>query len=178
MAFTDSLTGLPNRRYFDQAVARELAAIARGGPSAGVIEFDLDFFKEINDSRGHAAGDEVLRQIASLVSGTIRKADMFARYGGEEFILLLPGTSLPGATATAEKLRKQIEARAFKADEEEIRLTASFGVAELNTDPAISCYRSVDRALYRAKQQGRNRVEVMAPGGPEGTPEREATGAA
>jgi len=166
MAFTDSLTGLPNRRYFDQAVARELAAIGRGGPPAGVIEFDLDFFKEVNDTCGHAAGDEVLRQIAALVSGTVRKSDMFARYGGEEFILLLPGTALSGAAAAAEKLRKQIEEHVFGADGREIRLTASFGVAELNSDSAIS-YRSVDRALYRAKQRGRNRVEVMAPGDPD-----------
>lgn len=164
MAFTDSLTGLPNRRYFDQAVARELAAIGRGGPSAGIIEFDLDFFKEINDKNGHAAGDEVLRRIAPLVSGAIRKADVFARYGGEEFILLLPGTGLAGAAATAEKLRRLIESNVVLADGSEVRLTASFGVAELNAGSAINCYRSVDQALYRAKQKGRNRVEVLAPG--------------
>ena len=175
MAFTDSLTGLPNRRDFDQAVARELAAIARGGQAAGMIEFDLDFFKEINDKNGHAAGDEVLRQIAFLVGGTVRKADMFARYGGEEFILLLPGTPLKGAYVTAEKLRKLIESRVFRADGSEVRLTASFGVTELKSGPAINCYRSVDRALYHAKQKGRNRVEVLAPDGPEGqSPEQEA----
>ena len=167
MAFTDSLTGLPNRRYFDQAVARELAAIERGGPSAAVIEFDLDYFKEINDTRGHAVGDEMLRQLARLVSGAIRRSDMFARYGGEEFILLLPVTTLEGAEATAEKLRGYIEEQVFLADGQEIRLTASFGVAALDKSPAISCYRSVDRALYRAKKLGRNRVEIMSPDDPE-----------
>jgi diguanylate cyclase (GGDEF)-like protein len=166
MAFTDSLTGLPNRRYFDQAVARELAAIARGNQAAGLIEFDLDFFKEINDKYGHAAGDEVLRKIAVLASGAIRKADMLARYGGEEFILLLPGTPLKGAFVTAEKLRRLIESWVFVADGSEVRLTASFGVSELTTGPAINCYRSVDQALYRAKQKGRNCVEVLAPDDP------------
>ncbi len=172
MAFTDSLTGLPNRRYFDQAVARELSTIRRSGLAAGLIEFDLDFFKEINDSFGHAAGDAVLRQIAALVGKTIRQSDMFARYGGEEFILLLPRTNLEGARIAAEKLRAHIEAHVFSADGQEIRLTASFGVAELNTDPAISCYRAVDQTLYRAKQRGRNRVEVMAPNDPEGSRQR------
>jgi diguanylate cyclase (GGDEF)-like protein len=88
---------------------------------------------------------------------------MFARYGGEEFILLLPETTTDGAWAAAEKLRAQIEAETFQADGSEIRLTASFGVAELNKDPAMTCYRTVDRALYRAKQNGRNCVEVMPP---------------
>jgi len=101
------------------------------------------------------------------VSGTIRKSDMFARYGGEEFILLLPGTTLEGAGITAEKLRKHIEKQAFLADGHEIRLTASFGVAALDKSPAISCYRSVDRALYRAKKLGRNRVDIMEPDAPE-----------
>jgi diguanylate cyclase (GGDEF)-like protein len=160
MAFTDSLTGLPNRRYFDQAMARELAAIERGGPPASVIEFDLDHFKEINDSCGHAAGDEILRQVAGLVNGTIRKADMFARYGGEEFILLLPGTALEGAGEVAEKLRRRIEEHVFLADGHKVNLSASFGVAELSVNPATSFYRSVDHALYRAKQLGRNRVEA------------------
>ena len=161
MAFTDSLTGLPNRRYFDQAMARELAAIERGGPPASIIEFDLDHFKEINDTCGHAAGDEILRQVATLVNGIIRKADMIARYGGEEFILLLPATALDGAQEAAEKLRLRIEEHPFLADGQEVRLSASFGVAELSMDPAKSFYRSVDHALYRAKQMGRNRVEAV-----------------
>lgn len=167
MAFTDCLTGLPNRRYFDQAMARELAAIERGGPPAGVVEFDLDNFKMINDTCGHAAGDEVLRQVARLVSGAVRKSDMIARYGGEEFILLLPGTALEGAREAAEKLRKRIEEHVFIADGQEVGLTASFGVAELSVSPVMHCYRSVDHALYRAKQLGRNRVEVMEPDFPE-----------
>lgn len=167
MAFTDSLTGLPNRRYFDQAMARELAAIERGGPPASVIEFDLDHFKEINDTCGHAAGDEILRQVARLVSGTVRKADMFARYGGEEFILLLPGTALDGAREAAEKLRKHVEEHVFLVDGREVRLTASFGVAELSVNAVVSFYRSVDHALYHAKQLGRNRVEASEPTVPQ-----------
>ena len=166
MAFTDSLTGLPNRRFFDQAMARELAAIERGGASASVIEFDLDYFKEINDTCGHAAGDEILRQVAELVSGAIRKSDMFARYGGEEFILLLPGTAQEGAREAAEKLRKRIEEYAFLVDGREVRMTASFGVAELAAYRTVSYYRSVDHALYSAKQLGRNRVVVMEPDEP------------
>lgn len=160
MAFTDSLTGLPNRRTFDQAISRELAAIARGGAPAGIIEFDLDHFKEVNDTFGHFAGDEVLRQAARLVSDSIRKSDLFARYGGEEFILMLPETPLAGARQVAEKLRERIENSAFSVEGREIRITASFGVAQLDTSPAESCYRMVDRALYRAKQKGRNRVEA------------------
>ena len=163
MAFTDSLTGLPNRRYFDQELARAQGAIERGGNDASIVEFDLDNFKEINDCYGHDTGDEVLRQVASFVSGAIRKADMFARYGGEEFILLLPETSLEGAASAAEKMRAEISAHPFVTRNGEIRMTASFGVALLRSDPAINCYRTVDRALYRAKQKGRNRVEVMRP---------------
>jgi diguanylate cyclase (GGDEF)-like protein len=163
MAFTDSLTGLPNRRYFDQVMTRELSAIERGGPPASVIEFDLDHFKEINDTCGHEAGDEVLRQVAGLVSGAVRKADMFARYGGEEFILLLPGTALDGALEAAEKLRKRLEEHAFQIEGHQVRLTASFGVAELRGNPAVSFYRSVDHALYHAKQLGRNRVQASEP---------------
>jgi diguanylate cyclase (GGDEF)-like protein len=170
MAFTDSLTGLPNRRYFDQAMGRELAAIERGGPPASVVEFDLDHFKEINDTCGHAAGDEILRQVAELVSGTVRKADMFARYGGEEFILLLPGTALDGAREAAEKLRMRIEEHVFLADGQKVNLTASFGVAELSMNPVVGYYRSVDHALYHAKQLGRNRVEASAPAVPQEMP--------
>lgn len=163
MAFTDSLTGLPNRRYFDQEVARAQGAVARGGNPASIVEFDLDLFKEINDQFGHDTGDEVLRQVASFVSLAIRKADMFARYGGEEFILLLPDTTLSGAAIAAEKLRAGIEAHPFSVRGGVMHITASFGVAQLGGDSAVSCYRTVDRALYRAKQGGRNSVEVMRP---------------
>ncbi len=162
MAFTDSLTGLPNRRYFDQAMERALAAIQRGGKAASVIEFDLDFFKNINDSLGHTAGDEILRQIAALAGETTRKADLLARYGGEEFILLLPETPLEGAVTAAENLRRQIASHPFRSGDREIKLTGSFGVAEISVSSGANYYRAVDRALYRAKQKGRNCVCVEA----------------
>lgn len=160
MAFTDSLTGLPNRRYFDQAMERTLAIIARGGKPASIIEFDLDFFKNVNDTLGHTAGDEILRQIAALAGETTRKADLLARYGGEEFILLLPETPLDGAVTVAENLRRRIASHTFRAGGWEITLTGSFGVAEIRSDTGENFYRAVDRALYRAKQKGRNRICV------------------
>ncbi len=166
MAFTDSLTGLPNRRYFDQAMERELASIERGGKTASIIEFDLDFFKNINDSLGHTAGDEILRQVAALAGETTRKADLLARYGGEEFILLLPETPLEGAVTAAENLRRRIASHTFRSGGQEIKLTGSFGVAEISVNTGVNFYRAVDRALYRAKQKGRNCVcvEVMPDG--------------
>jgi diguanylate cyclase (GGDEF)-like protein len=160
MAYTDSLTGLPNRRYFDQAMARELAAIERGGKPASVIEFDLDFFKNINDSLGHIAGDEILRQVAALACEATRKADLLARYGGEEFILLLPDTPLDGAATVAENLRRRIASHTFRVGDQQISLTGSFGVVEIRADTGANFYRAVDRALYRAKQKGRNRIYV------------------
>lgn len=160
MAYTDSLTGLPNRRYFDQAMARELAAIERGGKPASVIEFDLDFFKNINDSLGHIAGDEILRQVAALACEATRKADLLARYGGEEFILLLPDTPLDGAATVAENLRRRIASHTFRVGDQQISLTGSFGVVEIRADTGENFYRAVDRALYRAKQKGRNRIYV------------------
>ena len=160
MAYTDSLTGLPNRRYFDQAMARELAAIERGGKPASVIEFDLDFFKNINDSLGHIAGDEILRQVAALACEATRKADLLARYGGEEFILLLPDTPLDGAATVAENLRQRIASHVFRVGDQQISLTGSFGVAEIRADTGENFYRAVDRALYRAKRKGRNRIYV------------------
>jgi len=160
MAYTDSLTGLPNRRYFDQAMARELAAIERGGKPASVIEFDLDFFKNINDSLGHIAGDEILRQVAALACEATRKADLLARYGGEEFILLLPDTPLDGAATVAENLRRRIASHTFRVGDQQISLTGSFGVVEIRADTGENFYRAVDRALYRAKRKGRNRIYV------------------
>ncbi len=173
MAFNDSLTGLPNRRYFDREIDRVLAGMARGGPAASVIELDIDHFKDVNDTYGHHAGDEVLVWIARLIAGAIRKSDLFARYGGEEFILLLPETPLESARAVAEKLRRLIEESVIAVEGHSIRVTASFGVAQLNMDTDGSYYRSVDRALYSAKSRGRNCVEAAPPTDPDGQYESE-----
>ncbi len=118
--------------------------------------FDLDFFKQINDSLGHSAGDRVLREMARLVGANLRDIDMFARWGGEEFTLILPDLELDSACHVAEKLRQLIQDATFG---DGVTVTASFGVTEFADDEVDALLRRADIALYQAKQHGRNRVE-------------------
>ncbi len=162
MAFSDSLTGLPNRRFFDEALKREAAAIARKGHDSSLIILDLDYFKQINDTYGHYVGDAVLKQVSELFKKALRSTDLLCRLGGEEFILLLPETNMRGALTAAEKLRKLLENHVFQAEGVSIRITASLGVMgftpmSLNTP---NYFAPADKALYIAKQNGRNRVEA------------------
>lgn len=157
---TDDLTGLANRRAFVELGTSALDQARRYDRALSLVMFDIDYFKKINDTHGHAAGDEVLRAVASAVKGTARAADTPGRWGGEEFALLLPETSGAAAAALAERLRRDVEALRVAHNGTALQCTCSFGVAErdqavLNLDALLG---AADAALYLAKAQGRNRV--------------------
>ncbi|MEQ1867242.1 MAG: diguanylate cyclase, partial [Micropepsaceae bacterium] len=165
MAATDILTGLPNRRHFVAQLEQELARLHRDkGRSASVLMLDADHFKTINDNFGHAAGDDALRHLAVLMQNKLRKVDTIGRVGGEEFALILPGATVPAAEAFAERLRKNVAATPVAYAEKVIPLTVSIGVAGMNVDDASGsdALMRADRALYRAKEHGRNKVAVEA----------------
>jgi diguanylate cyclase (GGDEF)-like protein len=161
-AMTDGLTGLPNRRSIEDTLKRMAAYAERTATPLGAVLFDLDHFKQINDLSGHEKGDEVLAAVGAVVSTTVRASDFVGRYGGEEFILLLPDTDRGDAIAIAEKVRVAIAEIDVAGVSRAI--SASFGVAAIPDDAAepTLLVRAVDRALYLAKAQGRNRVETLA----------------
>lgn len=158
LAYTDSLTKIYNRLHFAHFLDSEIDKAKRYGSKFSIIFFDLDHFKKVNDNFGHPVGDEVLEKITEIVSKANRSADIFARYGGEEFIILAPETDVSGALIHAERLRNDIEKYEFKTIG---HLTSSFGVTEFKpeTDDLESLMERVDKALYIAKEHGRNRVE-------------------
>ena len=157
LASTDELTGIANRRQFDRILKTEVQRAERYKAPLSVIMLDIDKFKLINDLRGHHAGDEVLILLAKLVSGMIRAQDTFARWGGEEFVILSPNHDLRGMQQFAEKLRTAIESYTFPNLP---TITCSFGVTEYKTGDTIdSLFHRADKALYSAKENGRNRVE-------------------
>lgn len=158
LSVTDPLTGIYNRKRFDEELGVEIARARRYADPLTLIMFDIDHFKAVNDSHGHAAGDLVLKEIAALVKSMIRSADVFSRWGGEEFLVLLPQTDLDGAYKMADKLRNSICAVSFSGVG---RVTGSFGVtAFTDIDDRDSFLKRVDDALYEAKDAGRNRVVV------------------
>jgi diguanylate cyclase (GGDEF)-like protein len=156
----DGLTEAYNRQAFDQALGREAARAVRYERPLGLLLFDIDHFKAINDQYGHMAGDEVLRQLASLVSRNIRQEDVFARIGGEEFALLVPEGNLWACRDAAERLRELVETTPFEFEGQLLRITCSFGVAQLGREDASGelLRKSADERLYLAKGAGRNRV--------------------
>jgi diguanylate cyclase (GGDEF)-like protein len=162
-AVTDALTGLANRRQFYEVLGREYERSQRFGTPLSLILLDIDDFKQINDSRGHLAGDAVLHGVAATLSELIREIDMAARYGGEEFAILLPQTAQEGAAQLAERLRREIASRPVRFGPDEIEgITASFGVAAGPEDSMtqIDLIASADAALYQAKRDGKNHVTV------------------
>ena len=157
LAGTDRLTGLYNRRKLDQILEDEVVRRRRYGSGFSVIMADLDRFKHVNDTYGHAVGDVVLVEFARLLKENTREADALARFGGEEFVIVCRHSSLDGCRALAEKMRETIAAHRFPTIGE---LTASFGVAGCREDDtAATLLARADAALYRAKKAGRNRVE-------------------
>jgi diguanylate cyclase (GGDEF)-like protein len=158
-AITDELTGLVNRRRFMEALDTEIARTQRRGERLSVLLADLDDFKRINDRFGHQAGDEALRTFASLLRASLREIDVAARLGGEEFGVLLPETGLKGGLVLAERLREHIAEHAVLVrDGKAVHLTASIGVAEYRSGSRDQLLRGADEGLYRAKQEGKNRV--------------------
>jgi diguanylate cyclase (GGDEF)-like protein len=161
-ALCDSLTGLLNRRAFDDILHREIERTQRSGTPRGLILIDLDRFKEVNDTRGHNAGDEVLRQVSALLRQAVRPSDTLARYGGEEFVLLVRSARPDETEAIAERLRESIEQCA--ALPFNVWLTASVGVAmSYPGETAAELLDRCDSALYASKRAGRNRVSVHPP---------------
>jgi two-component system, cell cycle response regulator len=161
-AMTDALTKLLNRHALGHTLARESAEARRYTRPLSCLMVDLDNFKTINDTYGHATGDLVLRQIAAVLREAVRGTDTVFRYGGEEFLVLLPETDLSGASALGEKIRAAAAARLFGEGARPFDLTLSIGVASLSGDESgVDMIARADSALYRAKKRGRNRVETL-----------------
>ncbi len=159
-ATTDPLTGVSNRLKFDQMLAGEILRSDRYKTPLGLVLFDVDHFKDVNDTYGHPIGDKVLVELARFVTGRIRNTDLLARWGGEEFILLLPGSDGRMAYLTAEKLRQELSLIPFEGVG---RVTCSFGVAQYaDGDTAQAVISRADKALYRAKINGRNQGELAS----------------
>ncbi|MBK8537793.1 MAG: diguanylate cyclase [Candidatus Competibacteraceae bacterium] len=165
LATTDPLTDLANRRHFLAQVELELELLQRYAKPAALLMIDLDHFKQVNDSYGHAAGDAVLRHFATVARHVLRKVDLLGRLGGEEFAALLPGTDPEGARQLAERLRQIIASSPVHTASGIITITVSIGVTlfALSDSAADTVLARADRALYRAKDEGRNRVEVDIP---------------
>jgi diguanylate cyclase (GGDEF)-like protein len=164
-AMVDGLTGIANRRHCEEALTAEISRADRLGTPLTLVLADLDDFKRINDEHGHAAGDEVLREFASVLRTTVRDSDLAGRWGGEEFLLLLPGADAAGGAQFAERVRASLAERSFLGHEKAVlAVTCSFGVAQQTAgSDERDLFAAADRALYRAKRQGKNRVEVDAP---------------
>lgn len=168
LVMRDGLTEIYNKRKHDEEAQREFARAARHGRPLAIVLFDLDQFKNVNDSYGHLCGDFVLKQVATLAGELLRPEQVFARVGGEEFAILCPETNIEGAEQLAEKLRHRIEGFDFQYAGFRVPVTCSFGVAELRSGmagPGI-LYEAADRALYAAKNAGRNRVMSDEPSRP------------
>lgn len=162
LARTDGLTGVANRRWFEEVAEQEVARAQRYQQPLSMILFDIDLFKQINDSHGHAAGDAVIRAAASAVREAVREVDFVARVGGEEFAILLPGIHQAQAVTTAERLRELIATSVASHQGLQLNFTASLGVSECRLDdPGFGALlHRADQAMYLAKQRGRNRVAV------------------
>ncbi len=150
LAMRDELTGAFNRRFLMETLAREQARAARLGGRLSVCMLDVDHFKQVNDRLGHAAGDQVLKQVAAVATRCLRGADVFGRFGGEEFLAVLPETDRPGALLVAERIRAAVQA--------ETGVTVTLGVAERAGEDVAALLAKADHALYRGKAAGRNRV--------------------
>jgi diguanylate cyclase (GGDEF)-like protein len=166
-AFTDALTGIPNRRSFDLTLEREWKRAQRSRQPLALLMLDVDHFKNLNDRHGHLVGDYCLREIASVLRrGLGREADFAARYGGEEFAILLIDTGIEGGRVVGESLRRSVEQyQCVGPDGGALSLTVSVGVASeipMQQEPSVTLVAAADKALYRAKRNGRNRVEVHA----------------
>ncbi|MCE5312112.1 MAG: GGDEF domain-containing protein [Nitrospiraceae bacterium] len=158
-AATDPLTGCLNRRALYKYLDHDISVAKRYGGNLSLIMFDIDRFKQINDTYGHQSGDKVLKDASELIISSIRKSDYISRYGGEEFIIVLPNTSHHIAIGLAERLRMKFSSRVLKVGGEGLTYTASFGVASMNKSSDIeSLVIDADRMLYMAKKAGRNMV--------------------
>jgi len=162
-ALVDPLTGLPNRRALMAQLAEEWSRVERYGGSLSVAMADIDHFKKVNDTYGHTAGDRILEQTAQVIASQCRQTDMTARYGGEEFVIIIPGEAGSSAAALVERCRNAVEEMRVTIENETIRITATFGVADTtNASSFESLIRAADEALYCGKESGRNMVVIAS----------------
>jgi diguanylate cyclase (GGDEF)-like protein len=156
----DGLTQIYNKRYFHETLEREVSRTRRYGRELGLLLFDIDHFKQKNDTYGHLAGDAILREMAALVRVKLRREDLFARVGGEEFGILIPEVGIKGVRDVAEKVRVVVEKGSFRFEKDVILMTVSVGIAVWlgGEDGPDQIYQRADESLYAAKQAGRNRV--------------------
>ena len=162
LAITDGLTGLYGRRYFVSRLEEEIVRSKTHDLKFSFLMGDIDFFKACNDTYGHLVGDAVLKEIARLIKETVREVDLVARYGGEEFGVILPETKKDGGVRVAERIRRKIEEHVFRAYDETLKITISIGVSAYSDDAeeAAALIDSADKAMYRAKSDGRNLVRT------------------
>ena len=159
-ALIDSLTGCMNKKQTEYLAEEFLKNFLRYNNPLSVLMFDIDFFKKVNDTYGHLAGDLVLKEVSNTIKSLVRDSDVCGRFGGEEFIVLAPNTKLNGALKLAKRIRKTIEKKKFEFESQIIKVTISIGITSASkTDSVFSLIERVDTALYAAKENGRNRVE-------------------
>ncbi len=163
LASRDALTGLLNRRALDERLAGEAARAARHSAPLSLLMIDIDHYKSVNDTLGHAAGDEVLHHVGGLLAQGLRSSDALARYGGEEFVILAPHTTVEGAIVLAERLRATLAATPCTAGGDEFAVTVSIGVSTLGVDAnsAQELAHTADQAMHRAKERGRDCVSRL-----------------
>jgi diguanylate cyclase (GGDEF)-like protein len=157
----DALTGIGNRAALNESLCREIELAQRHGRTLGMIIFDIDHFKNINDTYGHSTGDCLLKALTHTAEDTIRNSDQVFRYGGEEFVVLLPETNIKGVKNLAERIRRNVESLECICEGHHIKMTASFGVSILNDkETEESFFIRTDKALYEAKNDGRNCTRI------------------
>ena len=160
-ATTDGLTGLKNRRAFNEVFSQEIKRLKRGGEGLCLALLDIDFFKSINDSHGHDGGDQVLKNVARVLETELRATDTVARIGGEEFAVLLPTQQVSGARARLEELRQRIANSPLEDEDKQISVTVSIGLTRVTAEDSIKkASKRADDALYAAKRGGRNQLQT------------------
>lgn len=162
LSMTDRLTGLLNRGTWENLVDAEYERYRRYGQATSLVMFDIDHFKKVNDTHGHLAGDEVIKHTAAVTKSSLRQSDTSGRYGGEEFGIILPETDAEGARIICERIRETIEQSVVETSLAPIQYTISMGIAQLNDGPEnyMQWMQRADKALYAAKESGRNRVKI------------------
>jgi diguanylate cyclase (GGDEF)-like protein len=160
MAIKDGLTRIYNKRYFEETLEKEIEYNQRNRSGLGLIIFDIDHFKQFNDSYGHPAGDYILKHLAQLIEHAARGYDLFARFGGEEFVFMMRGGSLDAAVGLAERVRQVVEGHTFTYDDIDLSVTISLGVTFWDGDDSVTSPEGLvdmaDKHLYEAKRAGRN----------------------